>query len=279
MKIAVLSGKGGAGKTLVAVNLAAVAGASALYADGDVEEPNGRLFLKPSGVERTPVYTLRPRFDRERCTGCRKCVEFCRFNALVYLKDRPMLFDDVCHACGGCLMVCPSGAVSEEKREVGGVESGWHGELRVLTGVLNTGVSSGIPVIEALQRVCSRTAGTVIVDGPPGSACGVMACVRAADLSLIVAEPTAFGFHNFKMVWKLVGILGKRCAVVVNKQDAVYEPFERFCREHGVPIFARIPYSASWAGKIARGEVISESDSSAHALFSALLERIREETE
>ena len=91
MKIACLSGKGGAGKTMVAVNLAAAA-PQATYIDCDVEEPNGRLFLHPTHVQETPVCTLLPSFDAQRCSGCKKCVEFCRFHALVYVKNKPMLF-------------------------------------------------------------------------------------------------------------------------------------------------------------------------------------------
>lgn len=79
MRIAVLSGKGGAGKTLVSVNLAAAAG-RAVYVDCDVEEPNGHLFLKPEDVETTEITVQLPHFDGDKCTGCRKCVDFCRFN-------------------------------------------------------------------------------------------------------------------------------------------------------------------------------------------------------
>ena len=93
MKLAVLSGKGGAGKTLVAVNLAVTA-KQAVYIDCDVEEPNGRLFLKPEIETVTPVSTLLPEFDTSRCNGCRACVNACRFHALVYLKERPMVFPE-----------------------------------------------------------------------------------------------------------------------------------------------------------------------------------------
>ena len=101
MKIAVLSGKGGTGKTFVSVNLAQTA-ESALYLDCDVEEPNGHLFLRPEGVQRQVVTKLLPAFAAEKCTGCRRCVDFCRFNALAYIGKSPMVFKDVCHSCGGC---------------------------------------------------------------------------------------------------------------------------------------------------------------------------------
>ena len=93
MKIACLSGKGGAGKTLVAVNLIAAA-AEGTYIDCDVEEPNGRLFLKPEKTQTEIVSTLLPEFDAEKCTGCKQCVEFCRFHALMYIKEKPMVFSE-----------------------------------------------------------------------------------------------------------------------------------------------------------------------------------------
>ena len=118
MKIAVLSGKGGTGKTFVSVNLAQTA-ESALYLDCDVEEPNGHLFLRPEGVQQQAVTKLLPAFVAEKCTGCRRCVDFCRFNALAYIGKSPMVFKDVCHSCGGCALVCPAGAVREEPVEIG----------------------------------------------------------------------------------------------------------------------------------------------------------------
>ena len=127
MKIAVLSGKGGTGKTLVGVNLAAAAG-KASYLDCDVEEPNGHLFFKPEGLETREIMVPVPRVDKELCDGCRKCVDFCAFNALAHTGRELMILDRICHSCGGCLLVCPQGALSEEDRAIGRVERGfWEG--------------------------------------------------------------------------------------------------------------------------------------------------------
>ena len=151
MRIAVLSGKGGAGKTFVAVNLAAAVGKAA-YIDCDVEEPNGRLFFHPENVEKQEVSTVIPSFDPEKCTGCRKCVEACRFNALLYIVGKPMVFTEVCHSCGLCAMVFPEKAITETRRPVGVVERGTHGDTEVITGVLNPGEASGVPIIQAALR-------------------------------------------------------------------------------------------------------------------------------
>lgn len=270
MKIACLSGKGGAGKTLVAVNLAAAAG-RATYIDCDVEEPNGRLFLKPQDVEKVTVSTLLPEFDANRCTGCKKCVEFCRFHALMYIKEKPMVFSEVCHSCGGCVLVCPEGAVSEKPKPVGTLEIGQSREIRVVTGVLNPGEASGVPVIrDALRQQGELT----VIDCPPGSACSVMESVMDADYCVLVVEPTAFGFHNFRMVHELVTLLGKKCGVVMNKLETPYEPLETFCREQNLPVLARIPYQPEVAALAADGELVFEKVEQMKELFSDLLEKI-----
>ena len=270
MKIACLSGKGGAGKTFTAVNLAASAG-KCCYVDCDVEEPNGRLFLKPERVESRSVSTLLPEFDDSLCSGCKKCVDFCRFHALVYVKGKPMVFSEVCHSCGGCALVCPEKAVREKPRPIGILEEGRHGDIRVITGVLDPGEASGIALI---KEAVKSARGLSILDCPPGSACPVMESASAADYCLLVAEPTAFGLHNFKMVHELVHLLGKPCGVLINKQDAPYEPLERSCEEQGIPVLARIPFDPEVAECIAAGEIAAEKLPRYRELFQGLLEKI-----
>ena len=251
MKIAVLSGKGGAGKTFVSCSLAAAAG-NAAYVDCDVEEPNGRLFFSPENVETTEVCQLIPEFDEQKCTGCRECVKNCRFNALIYIKKKPMVFTEVCHSCGLCSLACPENAIREVPRPVGILEQGQSGSVRVITGILNPGEASGIPVIQAAQAAAGEE-GTVIFDCPPGSACSVQESIAKADFCILVAEPTAFGFHNFQMVHELVKLHKKPCGVVINKQEQPYEPLENFCREKGTEILLRIPYERALAGTISEG--------------------------
>ncbi len=270
MKIACLSGKGGAGKTFVAVSLAAAAGQST-YIDCDVEEPNGRLFLKPEDVLVTPVCTSLPAFDPQKCTGCRQCVKACRFHALMYVKEKPVVFSEVCHNCGLCGLVCPTGAVKEEQRPVGTLEVGHHGGVKVVSGILNPGEASGIPLIrEALKHA----EGTTVLDCPPGSACSVMESIMDADYSVLVAEPTAFGFHNFRMVHELARLLKKPCGVVINKQTVPYPPLEDYCAEQGLSVLARIPYTPALAGRLAKNEIAVDCLPEERERFLAILERI-----
>ncbi len=270
MRIACLSGKGGAGKTFVAVNLAAAAG-NCTYIDCDVEEPNGRLFLKPKEVETAQVFTKLPVFDAEKCTGCKACVEACRFHALVYIKEKPVVFSEVCHSCGLCQIICPEKAVAEEEHAIGVVEVGRHESITVVTGILNPGEASGVPVI---RQALHYSGDMTILDCPPGSGCSVMESVTDADYCILVAEPTAFGFHNFRMVWELVHLLQKKCSVVINKQTAPYAPLEQFCEEHDLPILERIPYDPALAAQLAENNIAAACMPELRKRFCALLSRI-----
>lgn len=270
MKIACLSGKGGAGKTFTAVNLAVSAG-KATYIDCDVEEPNGHIFLKPEEVEETTVFTTLPEFAEDKCVGCKKCVEFCRFHALIYVKGKHMVFSEVCHSCGGCMMVCPENAISESPKAIGTLEIGWHKDTKVVTGILNPGEASGVHVI---QEALDKAEGLTIIDCPPGSACSVMESVMDADYCLLVVEPTAFGFHNFKMVHELVTLLGKKSGVIINKEDVPYEPLEEFCREYQIPIHLRIPYDREIARLTGEGKIVAEERDEWKIKFQSLLQTI-----
>lgn len=272
MKLAVLSGKGGAGKTLVSVNLACAAG-KAVYVDCDVEEPNGRLFLKPTDLVCEDVYTMLPSFNEDSCIGCRRCVDFCRFNALALVRRKHRLFEEVCHSCGGCSLVCPMDAVSEVKKKVGQVEYGWHGRVRAVTGILRLGEASAMPVVNAALAHLAE-AELSIIDCPPGSGCAVMGCVASADMCLLIAEPTAFGLHNLKMVYELAALLKKPIGIVINRELSPYPPLDEFCAENSLPVLGRIPYSEKYARMSAAGEILTESDAEASGIFHALLSRI-----
>ena len=217
MRIAVLSGKGGTGETLLSVNLAAVAKMSA-YIDCDVEEPNGHLFFKPEDVREEEISVKIPKVNNELCNGCRKCVNFCKFNALAYIKNKLIVFDDVCHSCGGCILVCPEKALNEKEKVIGKVQKENSDQVKVYTGILNTGEASGIPIIKKLLAEDSLEAHEkVFIDCPPGSACIVMESIKDADYCVLVAEPTLFGVHNLNMVYELVKLFNKPFGVVLNK--------------------------------------------------------------
>lgn len=278
MKIAVLSGKGGTGKTLVSVNLAAAAGKS-VYVDCDIEEPNGHLFLKPGDTTKEEVSVMIPSVDYNLCAGCRQCVDFCKFNALAYIKDKLLVFKDICHSCGGCALLCPQKALSEEEKIIGYVEKGKSEKVTVFTGILNTGEASGVPIIQKLINDTSGWGELVIFDCPPGSACVVMESIKDADYCILVAEPTIFGVHNLNMVYELVKLFNKKCGVVLNKCVEGINPSEEFCLNNKIEILHKIPFSNELGTLNSNGLIAARENQAYRNLFLGLLDTIAVEVE
>lgn len=277
-KVAVLSGKGGTGKTFLSVNLASLASPST-YIDCDAEEPNGHLFFKPLWERVQKVTVPLPRVDPSLCDGCRACVEFCAFHALAWAKDKLLLFEELCHGCGGCLMVCPNVALSETRRSVGEVKEGTSQGVRVLSGFLNPGEASGVPIIKALlSRIDGSGESAVFIDCPPGSSCMVSESIRDADYCLLVAEPTRFGAHNLKMVHELVRLFNKPCGAVLNKCLPGEDPSRDYCRRHGIPVLAAIPFDEGLGFLNSNAEIAVREDERYRILFKDLLEQIKLET-
>lgn len=278
MKIAVLSGKGGTGKTLVAVNMAAAANQST-YIDCDVEEPNGHLFFKPEIRQVEAIAVKIPWVDRERCSGCRSCVDFCNFNALAYAGDQLEIFDDVCHSCGGCVLVCPEKALAEKERVIGQVEIGVSGSVNVLTGVLKPGEASGIPIVNHLLAQTREIRPLTLIDCPPGSACIVMETIAAADYCILVAEPTVFGVHNLALAYQLLQLFHKPHGAVLNKCLGQFNPAAAFCRENKIPILAEIPYDERLGELNSNARIAAREEERYHNLFANLLHSVAREVE
>jgi MinD superfamily P-loop ATPase len=279
MRIAVLSGKGGTGKTLVSVNLAAAAKAST-YIDCDVEEPNGHLFFKPEWVQVEEISVKIPKVNNELCNGCRKCVDFCKFNALAYIKNKLIVFDDVCHSCGGCILVCPERALTEKAKVIGKVQKGVSDEVTVWTGVLNTGEATGIPIIKKLLTEKNLEANKqTFIDCPPGSACIVMESIKDADYCVLVAEPTLFGVHNLSMVYDLVKLFNKSFGVVLNKCLDEENPAEKFCLENNIKILGRIPFDNELGTLNSNAEIVVNENEKYRELFSSLLKTVAKEVQ
>ncbi len=280
MNIAVLSGKGGTGKTLLSVNMAA-ASKSATYIDCDVEEPNGYLFFKPEEIVEENVSVKIPEVDKELCSGCRKCVDFCKFNALAFIKKAPIVFGDICHSCGGCSLLCPENAITEKDKVIGKIEKGKSQGIDVYTGILNTGEVSGVPIIEKLleENRATDNEKLSIIDCPPGSACIVMESIKDADFCVLVAEPTAFGAHNLEMVYELVSLFGKPFGVVLNKCLDGENPSEEFCKEKGIKILGRVPFEKELGELNSNAKIAARESERYNKLFKNILETVKGEVQ
>lgn len=270
MKIAVASGKGGTGKTTVALNLARAVDGPVQLLDCDVEEPNCHLFLKGELLRREPVSIPVPQVDETLCDFCNECGRFCRFHAIIAIKSAPLVFGELCHGCGGCARVCPRKAIQEVERPVGAVETLRAGPITLIQGRLDVGAPLSPPVIRAVKARL-REGTPAILDAPPGTSCPVIAAVRGADLVVLVTEPTPFGLHDLTLAVEVMEEIGLPFGVVVNRMGAGDDRVHRYCAERRVPIIAEIPDDRRIAEAYSRGELISDALPEFRALFERLL--------
>jgi MinD superfamily P-loop ATPase len=257
LRIAVASGKGGTGKTTIATNLAVVLaenGEYTAYVDCDVEEPNGHLFLRPVIRATREVSIPVPEVDEARCTLCGACGEACRYSAILALPGKVLTFPKLCHGCGGCTLACPADAIREAPRRTGVVEEGAAGRVAFLQGKLDVGEAMAPPVIRAVLEAAPAD-GTVVIDAPPGTSCPVIAAVEAADVALLVTEPTPFGLNDLALAVEMVRELCVPFGVIVNRAGtgdrAVYE----YCAAQEIPILLEVPNDRGMAQACSRGEL------------------------
>jgi len=279
MNIAVSSGKGGTGKTFVATNLAALAAEGdedVTYLDCDVEEPNGHLFLKPTGEKREPMTVLAPiRIDPEKCTACGKCVKACHFNALALVKGKTLLFPELCHACGVCSLVCPEKAVVEDDKDIGELRHGRSGRIAFHYGLLQTAAGGMSPrLIRTLKDYAGK--GLTFLDSPPGTACATVETVKGADLCLLVADPTPFALHDLKLAVNMCRQIGQEPAVIVNRAGLDDTELKSYCRKAELEIVGEIPDDHRIAEVYSVGDIVVEKLPEYRPHFQRLLDRARE---
>jgi MinD superfamily P-loop ATPase len=254
VQIAVASGKGGTGKTTVAVNLALsmVGEGPVQVLDCDVEEPNAHLFLHPELNEVEAVTMGVPVVAYDKCDACGLCGEVCAFNAITVLAGNVLTFPELCHGCGGCILLCPQEALKEEEKEVGKITYGKGEGFTFIQGKLKIGSPLAPPVIEAVKERAAKE-GDVIIDASPGTSCPVVAAVRDTDFCLLVTEPTPFGRHDLDLAARMVKQLGVPTGVVLNRAGTGDELIEEYCRENHLPLLLKIPFARSYAALYARG--------------------------
>ncbi|MGQ9585201.1 MAG: ATP-binding protein [Anaerolineae bacterium] len=278
MILTVASGKGGTGKTTVAVALAQAlattqpSGTRLLFLDCDVEEPNAHLFLKPKLDHREEVGVLVPEVDYGKCTYCGRCAEVCAYHAVAVVGRRVLVFPELCHGCGSCTLNCPEGAIREVLRPIGVIEEGWAGPIRFAHGILNVGEAMGVPLIRALKRRLTHASEEVaILDAPPGTACPVVQSLRGADVALMVTEPTPFGLHDLRLAVEVArDELGLPVGVVVNRDGVGDRGVDDYCRAEGIPVLLRIPLDRRVAEAYSEGQTLLEALPASREPFQAL---------
>ena len=251
MIVSIASGKGGTGKTTVAVNMA-LSLKDVLILDCDVEEPNVHILLQPRINETKTVYISTPRVDEKKCDHCGKCSEFCEFNALFVTPEKVLFFPELCHSCGGCMLVCPKNAITEKNVQIGVIKKGVAEGVELVYGELNVGEPMAVPVIKDVKKQIKSNK-TVIIDSPPGASCPVIESVHGSDYCLLVSEPTPFGLHDLKIMVQVLEKLNIPFGVIINRAGIGDKKIYDFCGEKGVPILLEIPFQRKIAELYSRG--------------------------
>jgi len=287
MIITVASGKGGTGKTTVAVNLAlsitadqqdltdrksvhparkkSVHPANPLFLDCDVEEPNAALFLNPTIQERREVGLMIPEVDLEKCDYCGRCAEVCQYHAIAVVGENVLVFPELCHGCGSCTLNCHTGAISEVLNVIGNIERGEAGGITFAQGTMNVGEPMAVPIIHQLKQwvippESPEIDRPVILDASPGTACPVVESMRGADFVLMVTEPTPFGLHDLRLAVEVArDELGLPVGVVINRDGVGDKGVDDYCAAEDIPILMRIPLDRRIAEAYSDGETLVET--------------------
>lgn len=287
LTVAVASGKGGTGKTLVATNLsvaAARAGSPVALVDCDADAPNDALFLAPLAPQVAPAEVLVPVVDADACVLCGACRDACAYGAIRILGGRVLVFPELCHGCGACVRVCTPRAITEERRRVGEVEWGAverslaaPAGLDVVTGRLDVGEVKTPTLVRAARargRVLNRA--VTILDAPPGVACAAVAAVRGADVLVLVTEPTPFGLHDLELAVELGREMDLPMGVVINRNVEGTTAIDVYCERESLPVLARIPFDRRVAAIYADGGLVIDAHPDGARWFDGLWAAIGE---
>lgn len=274
MKITVASGKGGTGKTTIAVNLA-LSIENSMLIDCDVEGPNSHIFFKEPMLKLKDVSIPAPKFDLDICTRCGKCADFCQYNAISIIGEKLLFFEELCHGCGGCKIICPVDAITEVEHNVGLIEKGGTVDLTLYHGLLNIGEPFGVPIINELKQFAEGSKVTIF-DSPPGTACPAVETMRDVDFCILVTEPTPFGLHDLTLTVDVIREIGTPFGVVVNRDGIGDDRVDRYCERENIPLLAKIPNDMEIAKLYSQGIPIVKGLPKYRELFKEMFDRIKE---
>jgi MinD superfamily P-loop ATPase len=260
MQIAIASGKGGTGKTLLSTNLASFLAETqqVLLVDLDVEEPNSGLFIKGERILSEDKFKMIPEWSGS-CSLCGLCQDVCQFHAVLRLGTHIMVFPELCHSCYACSELCPEQALPMIPRRMGMMTSSVQNGLSFVESRLDIGQEQAVPMISQTKKYINTLFpnGTItILDSPPGTSCPVIETVKDADFVILITEPTPFGLHDLKLAVETVRTLHKKFGVVINRHGIGNNDVADYCRAETIPVLAQIPNDRRIAELYSRGDLV-----------------------
>ncbi|MHA1503720.1 MAG: 4Fe-4S binding protein [Candidatus Heimdallarchaeota archaeon] len=274
MIVSIASGKGGTGKTTVAINVA-LSLENCQLLDCDVEEPNAHIFLQPTFTEKKDVKVDIPVIDDNKCTKCGYCAEVCEFNALAALPNTILFFPELCMSCNACIELCPENAISSKKKSIGIINKGYTKDnMEVINGLLNISEPRAIPIIIAVKDQIDPTK-NVIIDAPPGNSCPVIETVSETDFCILVTEPTPFGLWDLRIAVEVVKLLKVPFGIILNKSNmGDNNLILDFCSKNDIEVLMSIPYERKIAEAYSNGIALVNYDPTWSAKFRELWHKI-----
>jgi MinD superfamily P-loop ATPase len=278
MRLAIASGKGGTGKTTVAAALVSLWTQPVVAVDLDVEEPNLHLFLKPEISGRQKAFLEVPVVDENKCSRCALCSNLCQFKAISLLGDIVLTFPEMCHGCGGCLMVCPEDALNVGLRELGEIKWGQADNAGFIMGELRVGEAMSPPLMRQVKakladQYKNKTV-DILIDAPPGVSCPAVNAVMDSDVILLVTEPTPFGAYDLKLAHEAFSPLGKPMGVVVNRAGIGDRGVYEFCQNAGMEILAEIPFDRRIAEAYCKAKIVPVAYPQIKPVFVGLMQKV-----
>jgi MinD superfamily P-loop ATPase len=282
MKIAIASGKGGTGKTLIATNLfwaAQKEGIPVTLVDCDAEEPNVTEFIQGEVLASSVVSQKIPVIDPEQCIFCGKCHEYCNYHAIVYLPPSKFIqvVEELCHDCGACTVACEFGAITEKEKKLGNVQSIYlNCHAQIIEGRAEVGVYSPVPVIKKAIKEANDKLLTLL-DAPPGISCPFIATVDKADFVVLVTEPTPFGLNDLKLSVETLQHLGKPYGVIVNRAKLGDNQVYQWLQQNNIPLLMEISFDREIARIYSEGRMLVDEKPEFQPQFVQLLKTIEKQ--
>lgn len=278
MKIAIASGKGGTGKTTVSINLAYHLSENlnklVYLLDCDVENPNDYLFLNFKNIEELSVKVKKPVWSIGTCIQCGKCSTICNYNAIAKVKNKIMIFNDLCHACGACTYLCPTNSLNAVETQIGKIRIS-KDSFYFADGTLDIGQTLAPTIIEKLKNLVPENNDQfTIIDSSPGTACTAQKAIEEVDKVILVTEPTPFGLNDLSLAINLVSKLKIQAGIIINRSYANDKIIEDYAKKVKVPILGKIPFDLKYAKAYSSGKILIKEFVELKKIFNKIFDNL-----